>query len=651
MADKPQSGEAELAIYLGSKIADSLVGATADRFITGPVLNLLGIKKTDNSAKDYHQDIVQRLSGLGQSLDDQVRDLQTNLNQIKSISTQIKDYLTQESLAQVLRDYNNSASTVETVFELFLDDVSALSDAVAAAVQANAAAAAAQTNAAGSTSQTNDPNDAVTDLYQNVLNFENAEKVSEAMSRIYDLLVKPTDFDKGIADYLKDMVTAEIQKFAETDDNFVHKFTRSFDTTFNVYLLDRKFQYYDCANIVTNGYDVAHAELPKIAALFQRIVATQLRGLLLLAKAWQESPHAPTLGLRVNEVLEGIQLMKNFYADYKTTVDTAVMDALKTSGKYLTDDFLHSFTQVKRDVFTWCNQTQPSDFLSHDWIVMRVEEASRDNTPQDRLWLVYQPWTDASKLAAGADRYFLATRLAWQDGSTSLTGIAYPPNFTQDDIELTGLRGSQAFDRFIYPGLNPLPSDAPSELASVVNGLPASLDTAVKDNLNNLLTSSSFRGVALSFKCNLDGADNVWLQGHPASGSLDLAAKRAAAGSASTAWRVFFTLMPPEQLSNTCLKCLGFDFGEREFLNGKMDAMRIELAADSNPEVSGGTEWMIRPWDGNLVSFVRVTQETETSTAGTAWLQGNADGSVSLTNFAEDSPGLKWSVYPYVIDN
>ena len=73
MADKPQSGEAELAIYLGSKIADSLVGATADRFITGPVLNLLGIKKTDNSAAVYHQDIVQRLSALGQSLDDHIR--------------------------------------------------------------------------------------------------------------------------------------------------------------------------------------------------------------------------------------------------------------------------------------------------------------------------------------------------------------------------------------------------------------------------------------------------------------------------------------------------------------------------------------------------------------------------------------------------
>src|SRR6185295_20283669 len=140
MADKPQSAEAELAIYLGSKLADSLVGAAADRFITSPVLNLLGIKKTDNSAKEYHRDIVQRLSALGQSLDDQVRDLQTNLNQIKSISTQIKDYLTKESLAEVLRDYNNSATTIETLFELFVDDVSALGDAV------------------GSTSQTDDPN-------------------------------------------------------------------------------------------------------------------------------------------------------------------------------------------------------------------------------------------------------------------------------------------------------------------------------------------------------------------------------------------------------------------------------------------------------------------------------------------------------------
>lgn len=80
--------------------------------------------------------------------------------------------------------------------------------------------------------------------------------------------------------------------------------------------------------------------------------------------------------------------------------------------------------------------------------------------------------------------------------------------------------------------------------------------------------------------------------------------------------------------------------------------MSIELAADANPEVSGGTEWMVRPWDeGNLVSFVRVTTVDEDARADTGWLQGNADGSVSLTTFAEGQSGLKWSVYPYAIDN
>jgi hypothetical protein len=79
--------------------------------------------------------------------------------------------------------------------------------------------------------------------------------------------------------------------------------------------------------------------------------------------------------------------------------------------------------------------------------------------------------------------------------------------------------------------------------------------------------------------------------------------------------------------------------------------MSIELAADANPEVSGGTEWMVRPWDdGNVVSFVRVTTEEEDGKGATGWLRGNADGSISLTAFADD-PGLKWSVYPYVIDN
>jgi hypothetical protein len=647
-----QSGEAELAIYVGSKIADGLVGGAADRLITGPILNLLGIKKTDNTAADYHQDIVQRLSALGQSLNDQIRDLQQSLTDIKSISTQIKDYLTQESLAQMLRDYDDSANTIKSLFELFVDDVSALGDVVGAA------------------SQTGQPNDALTDLYQNVLNADNAEKVSEAMSRIHDLLVKPSDFDKGILDYLKDMVTAEIQKYAETDANFVYKFTRSWGTTFNVDLLDRNFQYYDCGKIVVNGHQVARAAVPNIAALFERIVAIQLRGLLLLSKAWQESPHAPTLGLRLNEVMESMQLMKSFYPVYKSTVDVALRDTLKANGKYFTDDFLHSFGKVNREVLSYGNQTDPGGFLNHDWIMMRVEEGSDEGHPFDRVWLVYQPWTDASKLPAGADRYCLAGRHAFPD-SAWLSGLTFPPSFPQEFLDGNVNRGNyEAFDRFIYPGLNPLPTDAPPELAAVVDGLPSSVDAAVKDNLMNLLTSSSFRAVPLSFKCELDG-QNIWLQGHPATGSLSLAPKRDAIGSTSTAWRVFFTLMPPDQLRNVCLKCLGFNEGQdKQYLNGPSEADKItasgvvqigpsklELTLNPDPEISKGTEWIIQPWPDNTISITRAVDFVDTDGtvmpgADVKFLEGKADGSVALSNWAavEDKDHMKWIVYPYIED-
>jgi len=45
---------------------------------------------------------------------------------------------------------------------------------------------------------------------------------------------------------------------------------------------------------------------------------TQLRGFAAFSQGLARESHAPTLGLRINEVLEGIQLMKNFYADYKS---------------------------------------------------------------------------------------------------------------------------------------------------------------------------------------------------------------------------------------------------------------------------------------------------------------------------------------------
>lgn len=651
MSDQPQSAEAELALYVGSAIAGSLVGGLADELITSPVLSFVGIGKSDDTAARYLEKISKQLTALGESLDDQMRGLQDSLSEIKGISSQIQDYLTHEGLAQALRSYNDSATTIQTIFELFVDDVSALSDVV------------------GSSTTAGSSQDPASDLYTNVLNSANADRVSEAMSRIRDLVVKPSDFDKGILDYLMDMVKGEIQTFAQTDNNLVHQFTRDRDQNYPT--LTKSIQLYDSYKIVVNGYEIARAEPPKIAALFKSIVSTQLRGLILLSKAWQESPHAPTLGVRTREVLEGIKLMKAFYAQYKTTVDTTITNSLKANGKYLPDDYVHK-VQLGRDLHPRSNVKDPGGFMNHDWIMMRIEEATFEErhmwgqpkpdrlVPQVIVWMVYQPWNDASQLPAGADRYCeaFAEDGVGVGGANIFGGWTMPPNFPDSSFgEDRGIgedfiQNAAKWDGWIWPGLKKLPDAQPAELAAVLNGLPSSEEMAMRNNLSvlHLLTESTSRGIALSFKCEIDGQSAVWLQGNPTTGSLSLATKRDRTGATSTAWRVFFTHMPPDQLKDTAIKCLGFAFGKPIYLNGKSDAMQIELAASADPEVSGGTQWVIRLWEDNVVSFVRVIPEEEGRVlADRGWVAGNPDGSVSLTNYRE-TPGLKWTVHPYVID-
>jgi len=138
------------------------------------------------------------------------------------------------------------------------------------------------------------------------------------------------------------------------------------------------------------------------------------------------------------------------------------MGALKTSGKYLTDDFLHSFTKVGRSVFTWGNQTKPSDFLSHDWIMMRVEETS-DGGTLHRPTLGWFTNPGPTRRSWRPARIGISSRQArLHEWPNELWWSRLSPNFTQHDINNTGLTGSQGFDHFICPGLNPLPADAPT---------------------------------------------------------------------------------------------------------------------------------------------------------------------------------------------
>jgi hypothetical protein len=214
--------------------------------------------------------------------------------------------------------------------------------------------------------------------------------------------------------------------------------------------------------------------------------------------------------------------------------------------------------------------------------------------------------------------------------------------------------------------------DLPGELAAVLNGLPTSEDEVIKANFMNLLQSSQ-RGLALSFKCVSTSAAGGWLEGRPASGTVGLAPKRGTGdANTSTKWRAFFTLMPPEQFRNVYVKCLGFAEGkDAQYLNGPGEAdkttssgvvqvgsSKLELAVNPDPEISKGTEWIIRPWPDNTISLTRPVDFVDTDGtvlpgADVKFLEGKADGSVALSNWAavEDKDYMKWIVYPYIEDS
>lgn len=635
MADQAKSTEAEIAIYLGSTIASSLIGGAADQLITSPILSLVGITKSDDTVARYFQEISNQLTNLGQSLDDQMRGLQDSLSQIKTISSEVKDYLTHEGLAQILREFNTNANTIKIHFESFVNDVSALGDVVGA-------------------TQGSDP---ATDLYKNVLTSENAQKVSEAMSRIHDLLVEASGFDKTILDYLLNMITSSIQKYAETDDNYRHAFKLEHK---NWRQLPRNFDYYDCAKIVINGHDKARAELPKIGSLFKRIVATQLKGLIFLSKAWQESPQKASLGARTNEVIEGINLMKSFYPAYKAAVETAIAGSLKTSGKRLTADFLHQFKSVTRGSdIVWGNQKDPGGFLNDQWIMMKVLETEKTAEwpdPIDRIYMVYQPWTNASKLPAGSDRYCVVGIHGWED-KQSFGGVPMSPLFP----EITDVAGVvfgerrvfdfHTFDSAILNGLNALPSDPPEEYTSVLRGLPGSVDDALGTHLSSMLDKSAV-GMALSFKCALDG-DALWLQGNPAKGEVRLAPRRSSDSTRSTAWGVYSSQTGDVRFEKLQLSCLGFEHASRHYLNEKDNP---ELAAPPLGELIklGGADWGFGPADFNDPTGLQNSNAVVIfSMRDDRRLKGHADGSVSLVPWTENpntNPGLLWRVYPYTVD-
>ena len=129
--------------------------------------------------------------------------------------------------------------------------------------------------------------------------------------------------------------------------------------------------------------------------------------------------------------------------------------------------------------------------------------------------------------------------------------------------------------------------------------------------------------------------------------------------------------MPPDQLRNVYVKCLGFDSTEPQYLNAPSEATKVtssgevqigssklELAVNPDPSVSKGTEWYIYgPWPEGTISIARQADFVDADGtvmpgADVKFLEGKADGSVEFNHWGtgQDKDRMRWVVYPYLED-
>src|SRR6185295_9050754 len=94
----PESSvEGTVAMYVAEKAGGSVTGELATTFVASPLLGALGLG--DSSAARYHAEVMEKLRMIGDSLGDMAKNLRTSLDGIKGITSEIKNLITSDALA------------------------------------------------------------------------------------------------------------------------------------------------------------------------------------------------------------------------------------------------------------------------------------------------------------------------------------------------------------------------------------------------------------------------------------------------------------------------------------------------------------------------------------------------------------------------
>lgn len=641
------SVEGTVAMYVAEKAGGSVTGQLATTFIASPLLDVLGLG--DSSAARYHAEVMEKLRMIGDSLGDMAKDLRASLDGIKGITSEIKNLITSDALADHLDKQDEQAQRIKKRFDTFANAVRYI---------------ATHHDDQGEISK------AVNDVGR-VLN--EAEAISEAMDNLYNQIVPATSAHKSLLDYFLEAVRQMIFSYAEHGENYQFEMPEDFRFPTDI-------EYYECERVVMRGHQIALEQAKVIVPIFKRIIGTQTKGLMLLSLAWEKGPQTPQLVSHTNNVLELFTYLKSFYTNYVNAINQAVRDALKNNKKGVSGNLSREKKRIQNYGFTpRDSDTLQSSLVSElgsqgfdhiwtpsakeleDWIFWKKLWSFSD--PRDfshfshYQMLIFQPWKKRSEFRdPKTPRYCIMGDGATKDEiAVQLLPVEFRSSEKRKFQNEDGVWVEEGWDatRFEqYFHLIPFNAPPPKELTGILDRLPATKEETLVGSLDMLIS----KRIPVSIRCaEIPGAP-MWLQGMESPQTddltfkfLQLSGEKTTTDDASNQWTVEkFESKDPrfKGLDTYHLQCLGLKKGNPSWLGGGLKR-RVTYLTDTPSDPTRNT-WFIRRGDNNLVSFY-VSQQTNPNddALDAGWLTAKEDGTISVAPWKTKGGYQMWSIFPY----
>ncbi|MCU1227629.1 MAG: hypothetical protein JWO97_513 [Acidobacteria bacterium] len=287
-----RSGDEELAAWLAKTIAGRVIGHAASELIAKPLLSALNVSRMSEQA--FQRELLAQLDGIR----DQLREVHTSLVMIDTAVAALQATIHRYAISAALDGYYERADMIHSRFEFFINGVAALTDPNA------------------------DHDRAAADLFVR-LSAPNDAVLSDAMNRIHAFVV-PNSGVEGLFDHLLTGMRDAMNAFAADESNY--RIENRSQPLERFYIpTDRGV--FSTRTMLTGSFSAATAYLVNVAVpLMTHVLATEIKGLVLLSRAWAGGPHDRMIRRYVDNILRHVSLMQRFF-------DKRAVPAVKKQAK------------------------------------------------------------------------------------------------------------------------------------------------------------------------------------------------------------------------------------------------------------------------------------------------------------------------------